>query len=146
MHTHLPATISKIVSTTQSLQGHSCEAHHVCGTVVSVGIVVCLCKDQMMIEGEEQSAITVYWVNDGIDRCNVSFLCSHLKKDVNPYTKALAQVLEMYDNSSISTAKHCKYNENWLLSCHNIKQLQLSSCCAMPSNWHHGGNCWNYCI
>ena len=95
MCTHLLANIIEIVSTTKSSQGCSCKAHHICSTVVSVGIVACLCKVQGIIEGEEQNAIPVYWVNNGINRCHVSFLCSHLNKEANAYDGALAQVLKV---------------------------------------------------
>ena len=57
------------------IQGCSCEAHCICSAVMSVGIVVCLHKVKLMIEGEEHTAITVHWVSNGIDRCHVGFLC-----------------------------------------------------------------------
>ena len=51
MQTHLQATIIEIVGNTQSSQGHFCEAHCICGGVVSVSIFVCLCTVQVIIEG-----------------------------------------------------------------------------------------------
>ena len=84
MHIHLPATIIKIVSTTQPYQDCSSQAHHNCGAVVSVGSVVCLHKVQV-IEGEEETAVAVYWVSYVIDRCHVGFLCCHLNKDAYGY-------------------------------------------------------------
>ena len=105
-------TIIEIVSTTQSSQGCSCEAHHICGDVVAVDIVVHFCKVQVIIEGEERTAVTVLWLNDGIKRCHVDLIHSHLNKDANAHDEALAQVFEVYSNSSTSDAKCCKHNEH----------------------------------
>ena len=49
--THSPMKVVEIVGTTQFSQGCSCEAHHISGVVVAVGIAVYFCKVQVMIEG-----------------------------------------------------------------------------------------------
>ena len=84
-----------------------------CRTVVAVGILVQLCKVQVMIEGEEQRAVRVFCVSDGINWSHVGFIQSHLNKDINTYTGALGDVLEVYNNSSTSAMKCCKYNEHF---------------------------------
>ena len=55
---HSPMALIKIVGTTQFSQACSCEAHHICGAVVTVGIAVCLYKAQAMTVGEEQTRVS----------------------------------------------------------------------------------------
>ena len=46
----------------------------------------------MYINGYEQSAVGVYWVSDGVDRCLVGFLHHHQVKHLNKLEGALCQV------------------------------------------------------
>ena len=57
--------------------GCSCEEHHTCGCVLAEDTLVRLRKNQVYINGYEQSAVGVYWVSDGVDRCLVGFLHRH---------------------------------------------------------------------
>jgi hypothetical protein len=64
---------------------------------------------QIAVEGKEESAIAVYWVTDGIDRCLVAFLRRHLIKSKEEYDGKLAQVTEMLGGSD-SKEERAKYH------------------------------------
>ena len=55
--------------------------------------------------GNEESALAVYWISDGIDRCCVGFLPRHLVKQWQQYDGRIAQVLELYQGSDSPTKK-----------------------------------------
>jgi hypothetical protein len=76
-------------------RGRSCEEHTVCGAVLELDTVVRFRVEQIDVEGKEQTAIAVYWVSDGIDRCRVGFLRRHLLKHQKDYDGKLAQIVEL---------------------------------------------------
>ena len=54
--------------------GRSCEEHDVCGTILQEDSVVRIRHVQITGEmGKEESALAVYWMCNGIDRCCVGF-------------------------------------------------------------------------
>jgi hypothetical protein len=55
--------------------------------------------------GNEESALAVYWISDGIDRCRVGFLPRHLLKQWQQYDGRIAQVVELYRGSDSPTKK-----------------------------------------
>ena len=44
-----------------------CKEHNVCMTVVEEDILLHPRKEQILVDGQEETAITCYWVTDGID-------------------------------------------------------------------------------
>ena len=50
-------------------------------------------------EGIEEQAIGVFWVTDGVDRCQVGFLPRHCLAHKADYDGKLAQVVEMHSLS-----------------------------------------------
>jgi hypothetical protein len=92
MSTHPPGIVVEIVGTEMGNQGHSCEEHAVCGSVLEEDVVVCLWKVQVLVEGHEETAIACIWVTDSIDRCHVGFLMRHMVAHAKRYNGALAQV------------------------------------------------------
>ena len=66
----------------------------------------------MYINGYEESAVGVYWVSDGVDRCLVGFLHHHQVKHLNKLEGALCQVTEVYSDNSDSPTKHHKHKKN----------------------------------
>ena len=50
-------------------------------------------------QGEEETAIGVYWITDGIDRCLVGFLPRYLVRYSTRYEGKLAQVVKLHNKS-----------------------------------------------
>ena len=92
----------EIVGINSITNGGSCEEHHTCGCVLEEDSLVRLRKHQVYINGHEQSAVGVYWVSDGVDRCLVGFLHHHQVKHLNKLEGALCQVTEVYSDNSDS--------------------------------------------
>ena len=64
----------------------------------------------------EQSAISAFWVSDGIDRCCVGYLPKAYVKNWKQYDGALVQVVEVYSGDSDSPMKHQKFHRNYGLA------------------------------
>jgi hypothetical protein len=96
----------EIVGIWRSDRGRSCEEHDVCGTVLQEDSVVRIRHVQVTGEmGNEESALAVYWISDGIDRCRVGFLPRHLVKQWQQYDGRIPQVVELYQGSDSPTKK-----------------------------------------
>ncbi len=54
-----------------------------CGEVVKDDVVVHFRRVQVVVKGKEETAITVYWVMEGINHCQVGFLPRHLTMRAN---------------------------------------------------------------
>ncbi|KAI2495446.1 hypothetical protein MHU86_19078 [Fragilaria crotonensis] len=96
----------EIVGTGRSDRGRSCEEHDVCGTVLQEDSVVRIRHMQIIGDtGKEESALAVYWISDGIDRCRVGFLPRHLMKQWQLYDGRIAQVVDVYEGSESPTKR-----------------------------------------
>ena len=105
--------IVQIVGINSHTNGHSCEEHHTCGCVLEEDSLIQLQKHQVYINGHEQSAVGVYWVSDGMDRCLVGYLHRHQVKHLNKLEGALCQVTEVYSDNSDSPTKWHKHKKNF---------------------------------
>ena len=105
--------IVEIVGINSNTNGRSCEEHHTCGCVLEEDCLVQLRKLQVYINGHEQSAVGVYWVSDGVDRCLVGYLHHHQVKHLNKLEGALCQVTEMSPDNSDSPTKRHKHKKNF---------------------------------
>ena len=100
--THPEGIVIEIVGITACNQGRSCEEHPYCGEVIDEDVVVRLRRVQVIMPskdggpGKEVTAVAVYWVTDGIDRCRVGFLPAHMVKYATRYDGVLAQVTETF--------------------------------------------------
>lgn len=95
-----PSGISvEIVGLKSSDHGRSCEAHTVCGSVLKIDSVVRFRAEQVYINDKEETALSVYWVTDGVDRCKVGFLPRHLVKHKQDYDGKIAQIVEFLETS-----------------------------------------------
>jgi hypothetical protein len=112
--THPCGILVKIVGTTVSCQGRSCEEHEICDEVLKEDVVVRLRKMQLMVEGKEEMVIVVIWVTDGVDRCRVGFLPRHMVKHAARYDGALAQVIRVLsdDAATCDSAERCMFHKN----------------------------------
>ena len=99
---HPLGIVIEIVGITACDQGRSCEEHPYCGEVIDEDVVVRLRRVQVIMPskdggpGKEVTAVAVYWVTDGIDRCRVGFLPAHMVKYATRYDGVLAQVTETF--------------------------------------------------
>ncbi len=89
-----------IVGIQASSNGRCCEEHDVCGSVLTIDSLVRFKSVQVVINGKEQTAIAVYWVTDGVDRCRVGFLPRYTVKHKELYEGKLAQVIEFLEESN----------------------------------------------
>ena len=113
MSFHPLGEIVEIVGINSNTNGRSCEEHHTCGCVLEEDSLVRLRKHQVYINGHEQSAVGVYWVSDGMDRCLVGYLHRHQVKHLNKLEGALCQVTEVYSDNSDSPTKWHKHKKNF---------------------------------
>ena len=113
MSFHPLGEIVEIVGINSNTNGRSCEEHHTCGCVLEEDCLVRLRKRQVYINGREQSAVGVYWVSDGVDRCLVGYLHRHQVKHLNKLEGALCQVTEVYSDNSDSPTKLQKHKKNF---------------------------------
>jgi hypothetical protein len=105
MATHSPGIVVEIVGTLMGKTGRSCEEHAVCGSMLEEGMVVCLQKVQVLVEGREEAAITCIWVTDGVDGCRVGFLMHHMVKHAMQYDGALAQVMRVFSGNKTECSR-----------------------------------------
>ena len=94
--THPPGIIVEIVGIEKGDRGRSCEEHDVCGEVVEEDTLLRLRREQILVDGKEETSIACYWVTDGIDRCRVGFLKRHMVKHAWRFDGALVQVTKVF--------------------------------------------------
>ena len=103
---HMCGITVEIVGIGRSDRGRSYEEHDVCGTVLQKDSVVRIRHMQIIGDtGKEESALTVYWISDGIDGCRVGFLPRHLLKQWQLYDGHIAQVIDVYKRSESPTKR-----------------------------------------
>jgi hypothetical protein len=107
MMAHHPTGITvNIVGIEASNRGRSCEEHAICGSVLLEDAVVRIQKVQILNnDGEEESALTAYWILDGIDCCRVGFLQRQLVKHWEEYDGRIAQIVEFYKDAESETKR-----------------------------------------
>ena len=89
-----------IVGLKASSNGRSCENHACCGSALKVDSLVRFRVIQIKVSGKEETAIAVYWVSEGLDRCRVGFLPRYTVPHKKEYDGKLAQVSKFYEESS----------------------------------------------
>ena len=103
-----------IIGIEEGSRGLSCEEHNFCGMVMEEDVVVCLRKVQVLGDGKEETAIAVYWVTDGEERCHVGFLHHHMVAYALHYDGTLAQVTRVLGPNTgvFDTTEHQLYHKN----------------------------------
>jgi hypothetical protein len=76
--------------------GRLCKEHNVCGTVVKEDTLLHLRKEQILVDGQEETAISCYWVTKGIDHCCIGFLKRHMVKHAKRFDGALMQLTKVF--------------------------------------------------
>ena len=97
---HPSGILIDIVGINASDKGRSCEEHANCGSVLKIDTLVRFRSVQIWCDGQDETALAVYWVTDGIDRCRVGFLPRHLLKHQAAYNGKLAQIVEFVAESN----------------------------------------------
>ena len=104
--THPTGVIIKIVGLNATDHGRSCKEHTVCGTeVLQIDSVVRFRAEQIVVNGKEETALAVFWVTDGVDRCKVGFLSRHLVKHKDHYDGKTAQIVEFLETLTCPSAR-----------------------------------------
>jgi hypothetical protein len=117
---HPTSVVVEIVGIEVGDRGHSCEEHASnYGEVMAKNVVVRLWKVQIQVKGQEETAITAYWVTDCVDRCHVGFLPCHMVRQAACYNGALVQVTRVFsdDPTCCDTAERRKFHKNEGCSC-----------------------------
>ncbi len=67
-----------------------------------------------MVEGREETAIAALWINDGIDRCRVSFFPCDMVAHATRYDGAVAQVIRIFssDPTFYDSVEHRMFHKN----------------------------------
>jgi hypothetical protein len=65
--------------------------------VLKIDSVVRFRAEQIDVNGIEETALAVYWVTDGFERCKVGFLPRHLIKHKDNYDGKTAQIVEFLE-------------------------------------------------
>jgi hypothetical protein len=101
-----------IVGIHASNNGRSCEKHLCCGDALQKNDVVRFRLIQVIVEGQEESALAAHVVSDGVDQCCVGFLRRHLAKHYDQYDGKLAQVVDIFSNDTESPSDRMKFHRN----------------------------------
>ena len=101
-----------IVGINASDRGRSCEEHACCGAVLEPDSLVRIKAEQIVVSGKEETALAVYWVTDGDDRCLVGFLRRHMLKHKKKYNGRIAQIVEIFSNKSESASDRQKFHRS----------------------------------
>jgi len=99
---HPPGITVKIIGMDSGTHGRSYYAHHICGSLLTLDMVVRFQRLQIIDNGKERSVIAAYHITDGINSCCVGFLKSALTKFSSLYEGVLAQVSSVRSGYSVS--------------------------------------------
>ena len=112
--THPPGIVVKIVGIEKGDRGRSCEEHDVCGEVVEEDTLLRLRREQILVDGKEETVIACYWMTNGVDRCCVGFLKRHMVKHAWRFDGALVQVTKVFsaDPHCCDSAERKMYHHN----------------------------------
>ena len=72
---------------------------------------------------EEEYAIAVYWVSDGIDRCHVGFLPRHYMQHHEQFNGQLAQVVQILGESKNRYNRQRHYHNKGMCLCSIISTV-----------------------
>ena len=135
----------EIVGLFSPTHGRSCERHQVCGRSVSVGSLLKIKREVLMVdedlgvEGDEngparlvpETVLKAVLIVDGQETCHVGFLPRHIAlrpTEVERLSGKFAQVLELYDDLEESKHKRTKSVRNQgmasFILMENIQQLE----------------------
>jgi hypothetical protein len=118
---HPSGVVIDIVGTNRSDRGRSCDDHpDGCGAaVLNDDVVIRIKKEQILVEDfllgkgkmREETALTINWVSDGVDRCRVGFLPKAYVPHAKLWDGVLCQVafVGTADDPSSIVRKKCHH-------------------------------------
>jgi hypothetical protein len=111
---HSTGVVVEIVGMEMNDQGRTCKEHLNCGEVMVNNVVVRLQKVQILVEGQEETAIATIWINNGINRCRIGFLPCHMVAHAARYDGAVAQVTCVFSNDPTfcDSVEHRMFHKN----------------------------------
>jgi hypothetical protein len=118
---HAEGLVIDIAGIAAGDRGCQCKEHKVCcGKVVDVDIVVRLCCKEILVPDDflgkgnmrEETAITVNWVTNGLERCHVEFLPLSYVPNAAVYDGTLCQVIEVFDKDESSCTNRATWKQH----------------------------------
>ncbi len=117
---HPSGIILDVVGTTGTNCGCSYKEHACCSNVLENNVLIELRRKQFHIcaaivgggKMKEETAITVNWVSDGIDRCHVGFLPHAFVVQGSLCDGVLCQVVEVFRKDDPSKLCRAKWHQN----------------------------------
>ncbi len=107
-------TLVDFVGTGANNRGCSCICHKTCGMQVEVGMKVMFRWEKVVYQdqGQEEDAIAVFLVANGIMTCKVGFLLAHLARHAQDYDGLIACMISIYSDSCNNVVKQQKFWRN----------------------------------
>ena len=90
-----------------STHGRFCYTHHICGSLLTLDVVVNFQRLQIFNDCKERSVIAAYHVIDGIDSCCIGFHKRELKKFSSLYKGMLAHASSVLSDYSFAGIISC---------------------------------------
>ncbi len=116
---HPSSIIFDVVGTAGTDRGRSCEENVCCGNILESDVLVKLQRKQILVPDaitggkmKEETAITVNWVSNGIDRCHVGFLPRAFVMQGGIWDGVLCQVVEVFQKDDPSKLCRAKWHPN----------------------------------
>jgi hypothetical protein len=97
--------------------GRSCEEHDICGSHVTVGMLLRLQKSVMVIEGIAQLVVGAYIFKQGHQTCLVGFLPKSKLKWANEYNHRFIQVDEFLSQSANKYEREKSHGKGGIINC-----------------------------
>ncbi len=106
--------LADIVGMGANNRGPSCFHHKTCGMQVKVGMKVMFRWEKVVYrdQGQEEDAIAVFLVTNGIMTCKVGFLPAHLARRAQDYDGLIARVISIYSDRCNNLVKRQKFWHN----------------------------------
>jgi hypothetical protein len=117
---HPSGIILDVVGTSGTDHGRSCKEHACFGDILENDVFVKLRCEQILVPDaitgggkvKEETAITINWVSNRIDRCRVGFLPRAFVVQGSVWDGVLCQMLEVFQKDDPSKLCHAKWHQN----------------------------------
>jgi hypothetical protein len=115
--------VLEIVGMAKADRGCRCEEHSCCGKVLEEEVVVCLCREQILVPNrlgsghQEETAYTVNWVTDGQVCCRIGFLPHFYVAHGGLFDGVLCQVVSVGQEFDDDVTKRAKRKHSCGYAC-----------------------------
>jgi hypothetical protein len=113
-------TLVDIVGMGANNRGCCCIRHKTCQMQVKVGTKVMVRWEKVVYQdqGQEEDAIAVFLVANGIMTCKVGFLPAHLAKRAQDYDGLIARVISIYSDRCNNVVKRQRFGATRVAASH----------------------------